>query len=915
MSPAILETEHQELFYPQAELHKPIPVHIPSALAKLGYYVCLRVPANQAERLGSVRTHLEVAGLRPDDVTLDAGEGTDGQTSVASAQEGPVWALLCRAYVSRGDGTLTFSGVPEDLPRADVLLCTWLRFLTSGEADAWLACQDDPAWAPGGVPLGGIGTGKVEVSRDGRFRNYSGNNNQDMPFEHPDGLDGAFLSVAQGDEERLLASRSMGGLAACERLEADLLFPQVRLAAADALPGVDASVLLSGPVVPHDLVTASLPGFLVRWQVHNRKGESVTVRCRLGWPNLVGTGGGIGEPETRVGYADGSYRFWEAPDAHRVKPVTTDSWCGLQYGNAPSDVCAAADGYHYVAAAGADVALQEDPRHGSVARTLTVAPGATATADMAVVWELPRFIDNLDVDRGLYWQNRFANGEEILARLFQDADRIFSETAGLADLFAATDAPTWLRDRLVNCCYPLVTNSVLYKDGRFSINEGPTEMTGCYGTLDQRLGAHPATHLFFPELDRTELELFGAVQAENGGVNHDLGHGHLEEEPRDRPWPDLACSFIIQNAKHAWATGDQDFEDTAWERSKKALFRHAEWSDAGGGVAQVGQGLGTSYDGYHYEGTTPYMATLWLAALEICRTWARARGEEAEFGPRIDAWHKAAIDRLENDLWNGSFYRAYGSPNGPKNENAHAGMLAGQAFCRRLCGENVLSPERLEACTRTLLALNGSDRFAAPPDEVTPEGEAATEYSWLPYVESFGLSALAGQDAAGMLPVWERTVRTAGQQGRRPCDTRLMYRPTTGEASWGSYYMTAPASWLVYEALLDLFFRPAEGVLRLAPALGGAFAVVHPHFWGVGRRDGARVRLEVRRVFVDRALQVTILEVPEAHGAVSLEGETLAHTGAFGDYARFRLPEAVAFEPGAALAWTVERPPQEASSS
>ena len=64
MNRVYLETEHQELFYPEANLRKPIAVHIPSALGTLGYYVCLRVPAKFAEKKGCFVTLTEGGQLR-----------------------------------------------------------------------------------------------------------------------------------------------------------------------------------------------------------------------------------------------------------------------------------------------------------------------------------------------------------------------------------------------------------------------------------------------------------------------------------------------------------------------------------------------------------------------------------------------------------------------------------------------------------------------------------------------------------------------------------------------------------------------------------------------------------------------------------------------------------------------------------
>ncbi len=673
------ETEHQELFYLQVDLHQPLAVHVPSALGPLGYFVCLRVPVAQAGVLGHVTVQARLTGLNSTDQTAQAGAGLDGQTSVPATTDGLVWVFLCRIGMARGDGVVTFSGVPADLGLVDLLFCTWSRYVTSGQADQWIAGQTDPNWAPSGVPLGGIGTGRVDLYRDGRFRHYSGNNNQDMPLEDPDGLPGAFLSVAVAGCERLLATRPAAGLPPCRTLHFEPAFPQAVLSAPDIFPGLDVAVTCSGPLIPHDLRTSSMPCALLRWRLVNRGARARTVRCRLAWPNLVGTGGGLGAPERRIGYGDGFYRFWEAPDAPLARASNLGGVRVLEYSNDPSPVSATANGRHYVAVQRGTrrTFVDADPRRGSVAQTVTVAPGGTADIRMALVWEMPHGLDSLGEDRGLHWQNHFTDGRAVLREIFASFDAILERTGSLRRLLAETDLPDWVQSRLLNCCYPLVTNSVFYRDGRFSINEGPTEMSGVFGTIDQRLAAHPATQLLFPELNRRELKQFAATMTANGEVNHDLGAGHLESPPRGQRWPDIQCSFALQHARHAWTTGDAKFETEAWPLVRRALERHAQWAEEGRGVPQLGRGtgLGTSYDSYHYEGTTAYIGTLWIAALQVAGKWAEAVGDH-EFTQWAARWIGAARQRLDEDLWNGTFYRAYAGAGVASNENCHAGMLA-----------------------------------------------------------------------------------------------------------------------------------------------------------------------------------------------------------------------------------------------
>jgi uncharacterized protein (DUF608 family) len=528
-----------------------------------------------------------------------------------------------------------------------------------------------------------------------------------------------------------------------------------------------------------------------------------------------------------------------------------------------------------------------------VAREVTVAARGEATVDMVVAWAMPHWIDILGTERGLYWQNVAPDGEAVVAALWRNFDRILHEGSALRRLLAAGSLPDWQRERLLNCCYPLVTNSVFYKDGRFSINEGPTEMAGCYGTLDQRLGSHPATQFLFPGLNAQELRQFAADQSPNGGVNHDLGHGHLESGPIDQPWPDIPCSFAIQMARHAWSTGDARFAREMWPRVKKAIARARLWADAGGGVAQVGGAdhLGTSYDGYHYVGTTPYLGTLWIAALQVSAEWARREGEGGAAAEMEDLAAKA-LARMEADLWNGSYYRSYGSVTGPANENCHAGMLAGEWYARMLAGRDVLPPARLKACGRAWMRLNGSGAFAVPPDEVSPEGELRSEYGWLPYVEAFGLAALAAAGGKGIEPVWKRILAAMQRDGRHPCDTKLMYQPTTGGQSWGAYYMTAPASWLVYEALIDFWFDASTGILRVGGKRDGDWPVVHPRFWGLAHVRKGKVSLEVVRHF-GRPATVRAVQIPRAKGAGELGGV----------YETRPLKAAMILKQGAVLRW------------
>jgi len=905
-----VENEHQELFYRKTDLTRPLAVHIPSPLGPLPYYFYAKVRRSHSGRLGGVEVRFDLEGLRPTHVLVPAGAGAPTPAAVPSSDPEYVWHCVCRAPLARGDGTMIANGWPAETGPVDVLLCTWPRYVTSGEADRRLALWSDPSWAPSGVPLGGIGCGRVDICRDGRFRNFSMNNNQDAPDESVEGLPGAYLALSENGHVVDLATKPVApGRGSVAELVFQPRFPQAILSAQECLAGIDVKVLLSGALCPHDLRTSCMPAFIVRWEVCNASPRTRRIECRMGWPNLIGLGGGLWRRESGTGYGDGTYHYWNDETGRKVEPVRGDGWVALRYTGEPAPQFLPSAGEHWLGVAGCrkeNALIESSPARGEIGVSLEIPAGRTATATMIFVAAMPHWVDSLGVERGHLWQNHWPSGREMFVELVENHERILAKASELSALLDDSSLPDWLRRRLCNCMYPLVTNSVLYRDGRFSINEGPTEMSGCYGTMDQRLGAHPATQLFFPELNARELGQFAAIQGPKGDILHDLGGGHLERQPGDHSWPDLTCSFILQTARHAWSCGDAAFAEKMWPVVRRAAARHAMWAEEGRGVAQVGKGLGTSYDSYHYIGTTGYIATLWLATLAVAERWARET-RDADLLERIPNWRRAALDRLETDLWNGSYYIAYGNAEGIRRETSHAGQLAGQVFARLLAGCDAVPAERAASCAAALLRLNGSRRYAVPPDETDADGKEVSAFGWLPYVEAFMLTAAAFFDRPGVWQVWKRMAR-AMDDDAHPCDTRLMYRPLTGEPSWGAWYMTAPASWLVYDAILDFFHDEARHSFRLGTPVPGKYPLVHPLFWATAdvAADG-NVTVTVKKHFSQNPATVCSIELPDDCLSVEIGGRRAAQGERRGRYIVWPLAEPARLEAGAQIAWRARR--------
>ena len=848
------ENEHQELFYENANLGQPFEVNIPSPLIKLDYSFYVLVKNEELALLESItELKVDLDGLREDHEVLSLENSENDKAIIPSSIEGYSWRLLCTFPLSRGNGLLQITGFPKKLTSVTLLITTWKRYVESGEADRYLTAKLDPKWGANGMPLGGIGGGRIEICRDGRFRNFSMNNNQDAPIKDVLGVDGMYMSVTLNYKLYDLATTPINeGASATDDLEFTPDFPRAYLNSEK----LGINVTLQGTYTPHDLKTSSIPAFLLKWSITNKSADILSAALTFGWSNLIGLSGGVAERESNIGYGDGFYHFFNDPTGKNETEIENDCYHGVSFIGTPDNILG--QGEHLIAIKkGANIKTSANidaaRHHAEIIADITLAAGETKEVSMLVVTAMPNFVDTYRVNRYQYWLNNFSNADEMAAYLCDNFDTILENGNALSELLAKTTLPAWLKRRLTNCNYPLVTSSLFYKDGRFSINEGPTEMGGCMGTIDQRLGSHPTTQSFFPTLNKQELTQWADIQGDNGGIQHDLGAGHLEQKQGESTWPDLTCSFIIQTAKHANLMGDNDFLAKMYPHAKKALQRHGIWADEGNGVAQVGEGLGTSYDGYHYIGTTGYMATLWLAALKIMSAWSKEM-VDSSLDADIDRWTNQAKERLMADLWNGKHFIAYAKAGGVKKESCHGGQMAGQYFANLLTGENILDAETLSSIADSLLEYNCDSNFMVPPDEVDPKTmQTAASFSWLPYIEAFMLTNLANLKRAEILPVWKKMMDVVDRDGVGSNDTRLMYRPHKGEPSWGATYMTSPASWLVYDSYLGFAYFRDSGELKLDPMNfvegDNSYAIIHPLFWAIATENNNKLSIEVKKIF------------------------------------------------------------------
>lgn len=827
--------------------------------------------------------------------------------SVPGTPEGMMWIYLgsaqsCRAYRKM---TIIAPAGLDGLDRICILQIP--RRLETGVIERGIAREQAGNPEPvSGVPLGGVGAGKLEICADGLFRNITINGNIDAPIRLSDGT---FFAVRaetyQGASGRIIATEELHGLPCFSKLEFDGSYPTARLEADDPDFPIAVEIGATGPIIPRNVKDSALPLalFAVKLTAKDLPAQASAVFCA---ENLLGCGGGLSPGLTERGtLSEGFYEIWEeragnsesswdSGDYHGLlfdggekqekrsqgqyvlatdAPVSShlvgwrlddsaDAWTGFfKNGRFPENAAASSSGERTAGGVAVDVDLQ---------------PGETREVRFIFAWHVPVFQQSPVAEYGHYYSNFFNDAGEVAVYGLQNFDRLRSEAAEVPDLLRSSSLPGWFARSLANDAFVFSTGTWLTRDGRFAVNEGPTHMFGCMGTLDQKLYANHYYSLFFPELDRTELLGFARAQARNGGLRHDLGAGHIEMRGKHCQWPDLVCGFAILSLKHYQLTGDQDYIDEVYPRIVQAVLDYLPGMDHDNDGLADGPEVGNTFDAEHFEGVNCYTATLTLAALKVLENLATRRGDN-DTAARCREWFEKARQSAFRLLWNDRYFISFNNAAGGKvNGNCHISQLAGEFFSR-LCGLGPLyGDEYSREALQWIQRLNANPELVFPTNEATPEGRPPSRqmWGWLPHVRVFvgGLPFFFGAQEKGMREL-ERMDRVIGElNNENRWDLRLFYEPDTGRQHWGRFYMSAPATWLVYQAALGFLWDKPAGLLAVVPNVSRnmlplSAPVFTPGFWLWMElsEDHAEMRLQVIKRF-EHDLAVRTLRVPAGSG-------------------------------------------------
>jgi non-lysosomal glucosylceramidase len=691
-----------------------------------------------------------------------------------------------------GPSATTKTLFPTGLPRAE-----FVDFAAAGFSAPVIGVIHDREYpAVCGAPLGGIGTGCLDLETSGLFGLCSIFNSfsprrgaMNWPFLGLN-INGDTWVLTTGQQ----SAEAGSGAAADQPRPADLVLPDVKMAknirywghypVADLEYETDAPVTVGmrawSPLIPGDAALSNTP--VAVFEVHVRNTSPEPQAGTLGFsffgPSYDEAWGWKFGRETVTSPVQGVHVT--SRRSNYVLGVIGDrkARTGGAMGHSPMvrqrpspDPAEWAQAW---AALGRELPPPVETEPGStVAVDFHLEAGAQDVVRFVLAWYSPYWMSSGDPAKGPrafrhMYSTRFPNALAA-ARLVVDQHesllrRILSWQQ---EFYSDTKLPRWLREVLPNSLHGYAEVGLWAaaeepigkwcrpEDGLFAMCESPRTCAQMECLPISFFGNMALVYLF-PQLALSTLRAEKAYQFENGAPAMIFGGVGAWCEGPELATPSICyqvtlstTSYVTMVDRYRMLHGDAAFSQEFYPSAKKAIEFMVDLNRGPDGVVSMPDRLVSEWPGVPYEtewlewgrwvGIVPHVGGLHLATLAMAERMAKEVGDTA-FAAQCRLWFESGKATLENKTWLGKYYARYLDPEtGECSDDIAACQLDGEVLARLHGLSNVFR----------------SDRVATTIESIKQTCVAATEFGSVLYASSRGKLARGAGSVMHSYPATE----------------------------------------------------------------------------------------------------------------------------------------------------------------
>ncbi|MBZ4191890.1 GH116 family glycosyl-hydrolase [Niabella beijingensis] len=506
----------------------------------------------------------------------------------------PAWASMLRP----SEGSTSFTG-----PDPAGLRSLYER----GTVTTYLKSRDELKYI--GMPVGGINTGGLYLSGDGKLwlwdifnLNQEGINPVDVPWNESvhagkklrsrDG--GSYVAPPRSGEVRLLEQGfavrlEYAGKTVIRRLQEDdweevafeATYPVATITYTDKELPVQVIMEAFSPFIPTEVDRSGIPASIFNIKIKNTGSQPVNASV-AGWlENKAAPYTGI------INRVQRKSTLFKEPEATGIYYTPETTAFGNQHPEQFFDygtLCIAAISRE--AAGNPDLEGVEGPvlfmpgktpdavkaaqqkLVGNIITTIHAAAGKEVAVPYIISWHSPNLaIDEGRVlpkaDRGRYYDNLFKNAKEVADYVVKNFSTLSAATLLWRDTWYDSTLPYWFLDRtFLNISSLATTTSHRFKSGRYWAWEG---VGSCHGNCTHVWQYAQATGRIFPAMERDNRERvdLGISLQENGGI-------WFRGEYDKRPAIDGQAGRVLGCYREHQMSADNGFLQKNWEQIKHA---------------------------------------------------------------------------------------------------------------------------------------------------------------------------------------------------------------------------------------------------------------------------------------------------------------------------------------------------------
>ncbi|BDB98187.1 GH116 family glycosyl hydrolase [Saccharolobus caldissimus] len=633
-----------------------------------------------------------------------------------------------------------------------------------------------------GLPLGGIGTGKLEIDNKIKIVNVTIANNWNNPIKI---LRGFHIFIKPEELKEGLILQKNSGITRVREINGEILYEGKYpiLTIKTKIDKINVTIQAFSPIIQNDIKNSTIPAVGIGVKIENSKRGIIAVS----FPNIVGSVS-IGRINQKIksGVVHKNLKTNDYDPAKGETTIMTDKpdkiitqynikrqptqdywinqyeneepWIKLNQGETPEDQPHEVTGHRDEPASMIITEYQNNE-------------------EIHYVYSWYFTGKHVYYPYGHYYQNNFKNSQEVAEYFMENYEKLKIKSSEWHERIPK-NLPEWLRDAIINSTYILSTSTWLDEKGRFGIYEAPQNCPylGTIGTCYE-FGSLPVI-LMFPELEKSFLEQLASNIRDDGYVPHDLGYNSLDA-PTDGTtapprWKDLNPTFILLIYRYFKFTKDLDFVKNIYPKLIKVL--EWEFSVCDNGLPILEGSMDSAFDATVIRGRDSYVSSLFIASLIAMREICKLVGDYNTLKLIEEKLNVARTAFIK--MFNGRYFKAWNGIDG-----CFIAQIFGEWWCELLGLESIVDDDKLVSALNWIIRLNGSASKYCVPNLVSDDGRIITlspqTYSswprmvfatcWLAYrkgLDSLGLCEKEWNNLVRQGLVWDQPSRIDARTGK-----------------------------------------------------------------------------------------------------------------------------------------------------